>query len=244
MIGKTSVREFLKNCAFWFVSFESRLSKNCKACTAGSLEVYIRNIFLCFKNKLQTRPFNILTKYSRELDLKLRALMWNDKISPEVADLYESSGLGPVPGVLVDQEEHNLLQSYGNLTEDGVDMFRQLKCQTSSPLPSLLPSPDLTRQFEEVWGAVTGLDDTVAPVEAGDEDHAEAVEVAVGGAAPLVLDLGCCRGETLSIILNINILIYQYSSGWAGQLWVFWSSRQDRQPRHHRRPSSLQIYLC
>ena len=53
--------------------------------------------------------------------------MWNDKISPEVADLYESSGLGSVPGVLVHQEEDDLLQSYGNLTEDGVDMFRQLK---------------------------------------------------------------------------------------------------------------------
>ena len=38
---------------------------------------------------------------------------------------------------------------------------------------------------------MAGLDDTVAPVEAGDEDHAEAVEVAVGGAAPLVLDLRC-----------------------------------------------------
>ena len=61
--------------------------------------------------------------------------MWNDKISPEVADLYESSGLGSVPGVLVDQEEHNLLQSYGNLTEDGVDMFRQLKWETSPPPP-------------------------------------------------------------------------------------------------------------
>ena len=60
--------------------------------------------------------------------------------------------------------------------------------------PSLIAgraTPDLTRQFEEVWRAVAGLDDTVAPVEAGDEDHAEAVEVAVGGAAPLVLDLGC-----------------------------------------------------
>ena len=39
---------------------------------------------------------------------------------------------------------------------------------------------------------MTGLDDTVTTVEAGYEDHAEAVEVAVGGAAPLVLDLGRC----------------------------------------------------
>ena len=38
---------------------------------------------------------------------------------------------------------------------------------------------------------MTGLDDTVTTVEAGYEDHAEAVEVAVGGAAPLVLDLRC-----------------------------------------------------
>ena len=53
--------------------------------------------------------------------------MWNDKILPEVADLYESSGLGSVPGVLVHHEEDNLLQSYGYLTEDAVDMFRQLK---------------------------------------------------------------------------------------------------------------------
>ena len=49
----------------------------------------------------------------------------------------------------------------------------------------------LSRQLEEVWRAVTGLDDTVTTVEAGYEDHAEAVEVTVGGAAPLVLDLGC-----------------------------------------------------
>ena len=61
--------------------------------------------------------------------------MWNDKISPEVADLYESSGLGPVPRVLVDQEEHHLLQSYGDLTQDVVDMFRQLKLlEILSPL--------------------------------------------------------------------------------------------------------------
>ena len=53
--------------------------------------------------------------------------MWNDKISPEVADLYESPGLGAVPGVLVDQQEDHLLQSYGDLTEDAGDMFRQLK---------------------------------------------------------------------------------------------------------------------
>ena len=45
---------------------------------------------------------------------------------------------------------------------------------------------------------MTGLDDPLATVEAGDEDHAEAVEVAVGGAAPLVLDLGCCGGQLVS----------------------------------------------
>ena len=53
--------------------------------------------------------------------------MWNDKISPEVADLYKGSGLGSVPGVLVHQEEDDLLQSYGDLTEDAGDMFRQLE---------------------------------------------------------------------------------------------------------------------
>ena len=67
--------------------------------------------------------------------------MWNDKILPEVADLYEGSGLGSVPGVLVHQEEDDLLQSYGNLTEDGVDMFRQLKwCNYD-----LLSLPTITR---------------------------------------------------------------------------------------------------
>ena len=58
---------------------------------------------------------------------------------------------------------------------------------------------------------MTGLDDTVAPVEAGDEDHAEAVEVAVGGAAPLVLHLGSCGsvgqlGNIKMFSLNTNIV--------------------------------------
>ena len=53
---------------------------------------------------------------------------------------------------------------------------------------------------------MTGLDDTLATVEAGDEDHAEAVEVAVGGAAPLVLDLGCCGGQLVKY-KNIQFLI-------------------------------------
>ena len=103
--------------------------------------------------------------------------------------------------------------------------------------------PDLARQLEEVWRAVTGLDDSLATVEAGDEDHAEAVEVAVGGAAPLVLDLGCC-GVSLLSWGNISIYIkvmYQYSLGWVGRPWVFWSSRLDREPRHQRHPSSLEI---
>ena len=48
----------------------------------------------------------------------------------------------------------------------------------------------------------------MATVEAGDEDHAEAVEVAVGGAAPLVLDLGCWQASqatqfSISIFTNI-----------------------------------------
>ena len=69
--------------------------------------------------------------------------MWNDKISPEVADLYESSSLGSVPGVLVDQEEDDLLQSYGDLTEDAGDVFRQLELlEISSPYPA---RPDQTR---------------------------------------------------------------------------------------------------
>ena len=69
-----------------------------------------------------------------------------------------------------------------------------------SPTPGCprLPQTNLAGQFEEVRRAVTGLDDTVATVEAGDEDHAEAVEVAVGGAAPLVLDLGSCGGQLVS----------------------------------------------
>ena len=49
----------------------------------------------------------------------------------------------------------------------------------------------LPRQFEVIVGAVAGLDHTLTSVEAGDENHAEAVEVAVAGTAALVLDLRC-----------------------------------------------------
>ena len=44
IIGRTSTSEFLKNWAFWFVSFESMHSKNCSACTAGSLHIPYNNI--------------------------------------------------------------------------------------------------------------------------------------------------------------------------------------------------------
>ena len=43
---------------------------------------------------------------------------------PEIADLNEGPGRGPVPGVLVDQEEHHLLQSDGNLTKHGTHVVR------------------------------------------------------------------------------------------------------------------------
>ena len=51
----------------------------------------------------------------------------------------------------------------------------------------------LSSQFEVIVGAVTGLYHTVSSVEAGDENHAEAVEVAVAGTAALVLDLRCWK---------------------------------------------------
>ena len=85
IIGKTSVSVFRKNCAFWFVSFESRLSRNCKACTAGSLDTkcisfYKSSSFLwIFKSKLPTRPFNILLLAQNifwKLDLKGRILLF------------------------------------------------------------------------------------------------------------------------------------------------------------------------
>ena len=43
---------------------------------------------------------------------------------PEIADLNKGPGRGSVPGVLVDQEEHNLLQSDGNLTKHGTHVVR------------------------------------------------------------------------------------------------------------------------
>ena len=73
----------------------------------------------------------------------------------------------------------------------------------------------LTSLFEVVVRAVTGLYHTVASIEAGDEDHAEAVEVAVGGAAPLVLDLGRCvrvsgqLRKCWTLMLNLNTDIVQ-----------------------------------
>ena len=51
----------------------------------------------------------------------------------------------------------------------------------------------LTSQLEVVVGAVAGLDDTVSPGEAGNEDHAQAVHVTAAGAASLVKYLWSCR---------------------------------------------------
>ena len=48
---------------------------------------------------------------------------------------------------------------------------------------------DLAGEFEVVAGAVAGLDDGLAPGEAGGEHHAQAVEVSGRGAPPLVQDL-------------------------------------------------------
>ena len=48
---------------------------------------------------------------------------------------------------------------------------------------------DLSSHLEVVVGAVAGLDDAVAPGEAGDVDHAKAVHVTVAGTAALVKDL-------------------------------------------------------
>ena len=46
---------------------------------------------------------------------------------PEVADLDDGPRRGPVPGVLVDQQEHDLLQPDGDLTQHGAHMLRQLE---------------------------------------------------------------------------------------------------------------------
>ena len=51
---------------------------------------------------------------------------------------------------------------------------------------------DLADEFEVVAGAVAGLDDGLAPVEAGSEHHAQAVHVRSTGALPLVQNLGSC----------------------------------------------------
>ena len=53
---------------------------------------------------------------------------------------------------------------------------------------------DLAGEFEVVAGAVAGLDDGLAPVEAGSEHHAQAVHVSSTGAPTLVQDLGSCGG--------------------------------------------------
>ena len=52
-----------------------------------------------------------------------------------------------------------------------------------------LENIDLAGEFEVVAGAVAGLDDGLAPGEAGGEHHAQAVEVSGRGALPLVQDL-------------------------------------------------------
>ena len=48
---------------------------------------------------------------------------------------------------------------------------------------------NLSGESEVVVSAVAGLDDGLAPGEAGDEHHAQAVQVARAGATSLVQDL-------------------------------------------------------
>ena len=59
-------------------------------------------------------------------------------------------------------------------------------------MPGLCDLSDLAGEFEVVAGAVAGLDDGLAPVEAGSEHHAQAVHVGSTGALPLVQNLGSC----------------------------------------------------
>ena len=46
---------------------------------------------------------------------------------PEVADLNDGPGRGAVPGVLVDEEEDDLLQTHRHLAENLAHVVRQLK---------------------------------------------------------------------------------------------------------------------
>ena len=61
--------------------------------------------------------------------------------------------------------------------------------QTIIFMNELTENIDLAGEFEVVAGAVAGLDDGLAPGEAGDEHHAQAVQVARAGATSLVQDL-------------------------------------------------------
>ena len=68
---------------------------------------------------------------------------------------------------------------------------------------------DLAGEFEVVAGAVAGLDDGLAPVEAGSEHHAQAVHVRSTGALPLVQNLGsCAQNDKWEIVfLRVSVKI-------------------------------------
>ena len=66
---------------------------------------------------------------------------------------------------------------------------------------------DLAGEFEVVAGAVAGLDDGLAPVEAGGEHHAQAVHVGSTGALPLVQDLGSCAKNEKLEIFSIRVSV-------------------------------------
>ena len=70
---------------------------------------------------------------------------------------------------------------------------------------------DLSRQLEVVVDGVAGLDDGVAPGEARDEDHAQAVEVTVAGTTPLVKNLRCCNNRKISYLTTLFFSLYPYS---------------------------------
>ena len=79
-------------------------SKNCSACTAGSLHTIT------------------ILSYNAQYSITAVSTLYG----PEVADLHEGAGGGPVPGVLVDEVHHHLLQPDGHLTQRPGHQLRQL----------------------------------------------------------------------------------------------------------------------
>ena len=100
-----------------------------------------------------------------------------------------------MPGVLVDQQADRLLQSHRYLAQHPPHHLAQLRSISSDWHP--LRRSHLSGQFEVLGRAVAGLHHAVARVETGDEDHAETVEIAGAGAAPLVLDLRGCSDDKM-----------------------------------------------